>query len=336
MAYAQQGGTFYYVVKSGDTLSHILQAYDIVPLWGKHGSVKKVYSLNRANIRNEDLVVPGNIIILPHRAIASESQGPSILRVEEIAPTNPPSPPTEIPKAPAPASKPIPPLLARVPIENSDDDLPVSHIEFFAGSGYSRIDSKNSANGSQATLLSKAITEFSLRWEQHWSEDIHSFIAWSYGRFPFRSANVGQLNSDTQESTSLYIGGNFQLSPKWKLEAMGGMKDFYFVPSYLAGTATLETKSLPTAEIRIIRQVAKIRSLALYASLGASWIGSSSDGSYTIQSGSSYFGSLRVEQKFTKHGIFAEMKYEDLSQATSQFQIKRKDIFGRFGFSWDL
>lgn len=58
----------FYLVQKNDTLTTILYSLGITPLWGKHGSVKKIIAHNdfiRAREKSGNLIFPGEKILLP-------------------------------------------------------------------------------------------------------------------------------------------------------------------------------------------------------------------------------------------------------------------------------
>ena len=53
-------GAQHYVVKSGDTLSHIAQRH-----YGRASDWRRIYDANRATINNPDMIHPGQELVLP-------------------------------------------------------------------------------------------------------------------------------------------------------------------------------------------------------------------------------------------------------------------------------
>ena len=53
-------GAHHYVVKDGDTLSHIAQRH-----YGRASDWRRIYDANRATIANPDLIHPGQQLVLP-------------------------------------------------------------------------------------------------------------------------------------------------------------------------------------------------------------------------------------------------------------------------------
>jgi nicotinamide mononucleotide (NMN) deamidase PncC len=80
--------------------------------------------------------------------------------------------------------------------------------------------------------------------------------------------------------------------------------------------------------------VAQARNLSLAVGLGGSYVASSSAASYNINSGYSYFGLLRVQQKFENFQVFADGQYENTNQTTTQANQTFQEYTTKLGVSW--
>jgi hypothetical protein len=241
-----------------------------------------------------------------------------------------------VPTSPQTAQPETPVISPQAPEAKPKEKVIDSHMDFSLGSGYSQLNSSYNSSQSSANVLSQSMQEATFRWEQHWTELSHTFIQWNYMNMPFVSANQGTIYNGSQYASNFSVGGNYKLSSNWQSELAVGMRGYIFAPSYSSGTASLELKSLPYTQVQFVRDLAQVRSLSIKAGIGASYIAPSTVFNYNINSGYSYFGLLRVEQKLEHFRLFTEGQYESFNQSTSLTNETYQEIWTRLGISWDL
>lgn len=312
-----------YRVRKGESLSEILVRRLAIPLWGRGGYVHKVFALNKHRISNSNLIVEGQLILVP-KACYIKKKSPS-------AGVSKAKPARKIAHAHEGPERHIEAQVNTLSEKSAD-----SHFLVSLGSGFSRIDSIITSNNTLATLLSEQAISAYIQWEQYWTETLHSFIAWGYERLPFQSATHGVLFDGVQSATEINLGSRFRLSPLWESEFVLGVGDYGFVTSDMKGTARLEMRSLPKLQLQFLRDLAIVRSLSLKGGFGVAQISSSSGPSYDIKSGYTLFGLMRVAQELECYTLFGDVEYSEMYQNTSITTQSRKDIRGRLGFLWKL
>lgn len=150
------------VVRRGETLSQILQALRLVPLYGKRGSVANAIRLNPGLAESfGDRLEPGNRIRLPGGSAVVISQ--ELQPVRKLA-------------SEEPAESQADPVAANRKRKASQERawlIESSQISLQGGFEYFRLDATDRQNGAKSVLVSNmspvANLDWALRWSSRWS-----------------------------------------------------------------------------------------------------------------------------------------------------------------------
>lgn len=296
-----------HVVLPRETLSGIAHRSIPGPVYGKRGSLARIRSLN-PQLEDADRIHAGQRIFLPGIATRLPS---------EAAPS--PAPPA----APSPA----PPAAAR-------GVGPLSDLSVQLVTGYSRIDASTSTG--QATLLSQPSLGAGIEWRQHWSDVWTTRVRYGAGRLSFKNSDRGALGDPAQLVTETAFGVGRAFSPSTIVNIELGAKDQLFAPSYVAGTATLETRPMTFARVSLEGNILRRSALSLDGEAAAGILFGASGSAYDVKNGSDASVELRLVQRMEAFSFFAGLRYARTAQDTSLATQSQTDLQTRFGFTLPL
>ncbi|OYZ24217.1 MAG: hypothetical protein B7Y39_01985 [Bdellovibrio sp. 28-41-41] len=337
---------YYYMIKKNDNASTLLYRAKLRPIYAKSGTLFLLRKENAKHIPNIDLLFPGDRLFFPktlalkaqHEGAVQITQRNEIifndrLKIKQKAtnrtlanePRDPNSPDTQSQKT----AKEVQQKVKSLELINPETQAQ-SELEISLETGYSRLDS--SLSSASAVLLSRPTLGANLKWQQNWSQSMSSFIRWNYNSISFQDTSSGTVIGGNKQTTSLMaVGLNHRLSQTlWGTLELGTREEI-FAPSYVTGTATLETKPIPYARVLISKKLLEVNKLNLTGALGVSYLLGLSGTSYNVSPGAEYFTQLKVSHKFKRLSIFALGEYAETSQKTSLTNQTRKDFRTQFG-----
>ncbi len=276
----------YCQIKPGDTLGSILLKHNIVPLWGKNGSVQKTIKLNPGVInQNGDFLSPHSVIRIPmshQRDIASIDTGP----LNE---------------------------------ENSSDLVSelFSHLKLVTGLDYSELKSIEKVDRSNARLETKLNPSFSLIWDVHWSTATQTTFEASLKELNFN----GVLEKEIRNLSAHY--GQFSLSQKfnfrngWQLAGTFDQKQYPYLRAITSEQLKIESPWMQSFHFTIKKSLIIKGNGEMSLGLTPYYILGKKQQDYTIEDGHGASVSLNVNQKFKKFhleaSVFGEYGKQDSS-----------------------
>ena len=105
-----------------------------------------------------------------------------------------------------------------------------------------------------------------------------------------------------------------------------GTREEIYAPSYLIGTATLETKPITYARILFLKEILEVNKLKLSGALGVSYLLGLSSSYYNVNPGAEYLAQLRITHTLKSLSIFSVVEYSQTDQKTSLTNQTRKNI----------
>lgn len=325
-----------YTVQDGDTLSDILSRFNIKPLYGKNGSIKKFSRVNVHTVKkNGDLIFPGSVIYLPIsvEAVAEVIKQEKIEAAIDVRkPATEVAPGTPAPACPEPEKKPVlDPVYASA--ETASSDVAVTFI-----GGYSSMQGTDRSTGDTSKLLSKLETGARLEWSQNWDDtDSTSIFVIYQNRNLEPTLNDVTLTNSSMGVSSFGLGYKKVLSNSWALRMeMEYMQALFYQNNPGTGTG-LQINAVPLLRLhpQLEYLVLERKPLSLGLQAGVSYFGSTSYGDYSVDSGYGYNLDLSLRHTFTNHNfIQCQAYYEERHQNTSELLFVERDVGTRCGFSW--
>ncbi|CAN5675082.1 hypothetical protein BH10BDE1_BH10BDE1_16830 [soil metagenome] len=342
-----------YIVQDGDTLSQVARKEVGTPVYGNAGSLAKVVALN-PKIRNANNIRPGETIVIPNSALASEAREPagdtpvtktetkveiaseakvSVVHAVAVAPQPEPQPNQR------PQSEPSPVAFAPVVLKNESSFAPSGSVAVGALARYIRLDGRDDLNGgTTAMFLSDLSVGATISWRQNYSE------LWS-SRAKLDWFDLHIQNSATKRfaSESTYLAsGEFEVarrfSPLGPSIFFGlGIDQRPFVRSIDAQTLAVEKVMIPSATIGFGLPLFRAGPFGGAIRAGAGWLGSGTHASFDVASGNRYFGEALLSQKLKSGELQGSVLFQSSRQSSPQLgRVDKTDLGIELGYSWEI
>ena len=279
-----------YVVKKGDTLSQVSEKMVPGPVLGKNGSLERVLALN-PNIKNPDLIYPGEQVQLPggELAQASAERQPAQIVPE---PSPEPSPQAAVdlsPKSPEAASV----VQAPAPMQFKRG-VYYTIAPFY---DFATITNQDRSSGAPASLTTSYFTGADFSYGQKWTEGFRTFMHFKLAGVAFEAPTNGE-GSISDTSKFLAGGGIGTESALSKSVTLGFSADYQqnlFTRGLDANNVTLDAIATPVLGANLSWDMITADPLAFGVSgMVAVDLPASTDG-YRTWTGSSYGGSIYLK-----------------------------------------
>lgn len=309
-----------YTVKRGDTLSQVAQRELGNPVWGRQGSLKKITEMNQ-DIPNQDLIRPGQILILSQETQIAASQNP----VEAPAQTE-----AVLPNNFSIAENTLSPNLEQV-VSLKDAQHHFGFALFGIGSS-TTLKATSKGQTYSTTLHSKNNLGLSARGYYFLSND--SQIGFQFGilQSEFGDTKDGRLQGLAKNLKHFESFYNYTLADRWHLELALGTEQSFFLAQKEVENFQLQPIFIDFAGLDVAYDLISTQSLRWSIGLGAE-LNNAADGTYVDpKTGFSFdaetsFAYQIQPRRFLEGAMFFDQRAQSSTQSTQ----KNRDIGLRFG-----
>ena len=286
---------FVYVVKEHDKFSKILGKYIPGPVWGRRGSYEKFLSFN-PQIKNPNLILPGDEINLPVECALAEEKLPGLTR------------------EPAQVSTPVqknseikPELNSKLALkEEASDDLSGTELELTPFFTMSALTAKDLTTGTRTTVASNIYAGVDARYIQIWNENFKTFIRAKLSDVTFQPPSAsGKTLSDGSKFLSTFgIGGTTNLSSRIGFSLYGNLEKDLFIRALSTTSVTVDSVMVPSLGAKLSYDLVKLKAFTLnVAGVYEEKFQATTD-SYTVGQGALYGGIIGVRQHNPRGDMF--------------------------------
>ena len=248
-------GVIRYRVKPGETLSEILMRFCMRPLWGEHGSVKRITDFNADRVKNNGhFVLERTTLLIPRDKLRSDlelvfdqknevSALPELGSCKTLAHKKATPPPREVASAPEPVPSPTPaePVAEPAPGYNEWELTPEL--------SYSKWQGELGSSGIKGAFLSKL--NYGLMAQLHYVIAPSFRLSFFGGvqQMTLETASTRMLQSASRLYTSLGVSANFGVSPDLSLLAKLGVEEKPFWRAIDTNTLKFDAVQVPTVTV---------------------------------------------------------------------------------------
>lgn len=341
-----------YVLSEGETLSQVASRAFPGRIYGRHGSLQKLLTLN-PSIENRDRIYAGQKIIIfnldSSLTLSNQSDVPAPARelATTVAAVEPTEPVVELtaapPKTPAPAKTAVPtepatPSAKPAPEKTTDPKSEnVDHrAKFFAGYRFTTLHAVDKTTNTNADLFTSHDVVVGSAWQQKWSEEFGTFFEFSARNLDFvpsASANKNLVNT-SKTLFSLSVGGQSQLSERISLRYSMSYGSQLFIRGVNSNSISVDSLAVPSIGAEgLYRLFAKGRtSLGLAAS--ASYLFATEGETYNALAGSLFGGALYLRRENLEgKALSLKVGYQVRNQETSALRLSERGAYGLLMFS---
>lgn len=314
-----------YTVEQGDTLSTILQKENITPLYGKKGFVKKAKKLNKTSLKNENLIRPGQQLVLPveetanHNTSQSNQSSSSSADQSNVEVSSSPNQFTSF---------------------TLQDFISNSSLGISLGLDYTMLESTAKVNNSKGKLVSEANIAWKIAWLKKLQNDYDVNVFAGGKKLNFKSEETGVPLYNQKSSTYFFgVGLDKKITERLNLGLDFSYGDFIFFKGIHGPKGLgieLNTIKLFALNPRIKYKVfthdwfdTSVEVNGLYATSG--------DGNgYEVSSGNGFGAAVLLEKQLTQKDIFCRFDFKERNQKTSLIKLKEQSVGTICGLRWWL
>ncbi len=310
-----------YSVKEGDTLSEILSRFNLYPLYGKNGFVKKTIHMNKSKIKkNGSFIRVGTLIELPMKSIAHKKDKAPLLVAEK-------EPEVLLPET---ASAP-PPALLRNPSDS--DEFPFSYFQLTPFVSFLRVDSNNANDfgGSQVTLLSKRGLGLKGSWNIAYDEKRTFFGFAIFEHFSLFTDPDFVFNHSSISRFHFGVGSQWKYSDDLSLTTKASLQEVSFLDVVNPLSVNVASITLPELSAGLKKSIATKKSFEANVGGRVALLLPSSTGSYHSKLGVGAGASLELRHKEKS----LELAYDYRSLKISNIKNSESSIALMMNFSFD-
>jgi len=340
-----------YCVQPGDSLSNILHTkFKLQPLYGKHGYVNQVTSLNKGKVLERgDFIDPGDILIIPAITPEALKYGSFVPSALGVVQTSKPVSGTVHTAAPAsrrrPSNDETSPSVPRVtdlrasstPLPDRGDNsfTPFSKVEVSAGAHYLSLFGTEVSNQTTGNLLSELVPSFEVSWRQVWDQTTETRMYLGGEFIQFEPDQLGvPISHTTLFNSKIGLG----LAKQFSTRLSGAMDVEFGQTLFYIGTQAggIDVNQVPLLRLHPTIQMTVFERHSFKFSLlaGGSFYSASSYDNYAVQTGVGYDLSLQFSQEVRKGEFNCKIGYAERDQNTTYLILAEKDIGLNCTFSW--
>jgi len=350
-------GRYFYTVKARDVFSSVLYGSGYTPIYGNQkGYLHDIAIYNNISVQKLDKISPGEKIYIPENLVIyginnqflklKDKEKPSqevifrkqnsIAHVQTLSEIVAPHFAKPIVNSIANSiAKPKPVVVRKVSSEEEDKDYnQYSELTFKLGSGYSRVDSEISTNGSKAAFLSKPEEIFGVNWKFHLEEDFAIAFNLLKRTVGYSDSNRNSVLNDKINQTQLSTELIYSLPKAFNIFAEFGLSDMMFAPSYQTGTATVETRPINYYKAGLSKTFYKNKKINVDLGAAYTYLGSSESTNYSVQAGYGYEAFFKVSQKLSNYSVFIQSNLNQTVQNTSISKQNTKEFTSVLGVTF--
>jgi LysM repeat protein len=298
--------TLTHVVRKGETLSEIASRFVAGRIYGVHGSLAKIASLN-PEITNLNRIRVGQKLTVPSEKVSAFAR-------------------TELPN------------VNRSAAQVTEASAEFSRFEVSAKFLQSRLAATDSSSGGKSTMGSSFSPELGLRWGQHWESGLQSFLAAHFRRESFKTTSVTQTLSD---NTPLLYG--FALGARLlpvgasgALEASLHLDQESFVRAKSISALTIDSVLVPKAQLLFRTDLRRSRIFRVGSEFYASYLAAVNTASYSTKFGYGAGAAILIHQNRKKQPFFGGIAFDYLSHNTNITRQNYMSLGLKFGISFDI
>lgn len=299
-----------YTVKTGDTLSEILSSFNLSPLYGKNGFVKKTIRLNKGKIKkNGSLLAIGTVLELPAESRIEEKNVLPVMAQMEGSEFTPEA---------------IVPSLNRNP--SNDDEFPFSYFQLTPQFSFLRVDSNNANNfgGSRVTLLSKSGLGLNGSWNIAYDEKrtffgfagIEHFTLFTDPDYVFNRTNINRFHFG--------VGTNWQYSSDMAFTSKASLQEVSFLDIVNPLSINVASITLPELSAGVKKSIARKKTFEASLEGHGALLLPSSSGSYHSKLGFGLGAALDLrhrEKSFALTYDYRSLKVSDIKNSESSIAL---------------
>ena len=307
-----------YKVKKNDTLSGVLHAHGVKPLYGKNSKIRSIIALNVGKIKdNGNFINIGELIDLPLESDAPvtlvEVPQPieqKVVKLNEVA-AEENTPNTEVLREPS-------------------SDFPNSYFVIAPKLPFLKLKSTNNVflGGTTISALSKQGYGLDLAWQVEYDNLINFFGEASVERFiMYQDTKVKTNNSDLTR-IQVGVGGSFGFSPDLRIKSKLSMRTVSFLDLKSTTLINLESMAVPEIYVGVEKEIFSKQQLSGKADLHLLTFLPGTRGEFKSKTGiGAGFG---VEVLHKNKGLFFGYDYRSLKIN----DIENKESTLNFGFKF--
>lgn len=308
----------YYIVKKGDTLSHIAYQNLEGRVYGRKGNLRYLAKRN-PQISQIHAIAPGTRINLGVRPLlaAGALNVPSV----PFAPTAP---------------------IERKPSQETavaEDSVLGSELKLLFGQDFFRIDARDKATGGSATVVSKASPKVSAAWWLHWDKDLSFEIAMNYRQDQLTqdTTTTKRLDKTKFGRFSYRVGAMKHWNDSQHTEIFLGQSERGFLRALSATVIKMDTGVSSDVGIKHETILARKKNAQVGVEGQLAYLGPADvEGGYTSKAG--YWGQAAVFLRHRRKGMMFEGRgaYTVWQQDTKFSSHEAKEIGIQLGVGWDF
>lgn len=314
-----------YVIRKKDTLSEVLYAHKLLPIWGKEGSVAQTLKLN-PDLKNSrgNFLRPGQTILLPiqkdDKTVAASSDrrpGQDQDNEQQVTPVE---------------EKPV-----SQDSEITSNKSPHNYGKLKAGvyQFYTALEMQDKLRGETAEFLSRLNHGFYGSWEQQWDENNRTFFTTRSEKHTYES--IGELYvGKTYNLMGISAGYERRLSDRFSVRGTLSAKERLFARATSLTSIILDRTLVREIEITPSYDLFSMGQFDLKAELSYAYLASGKTSHYSIQSGSRIGTALTLTQHLQYIDLEGRVFYGVEEQDTT-ISTKKSEMAGiAIGVGWSF
>lgn len=313
----------FYTVKKGNDLSSVLKSLALNPVYGKHGSLKRIMNLN--NIKNGDLIYPNQIIKLSKDSIkASKTKTTKKVIAQEEK--------SEV-KRVAASELDVTRIVVVVPVK----DEPYTTLTVSPRFSTYEINGREKSNNTNGYLNSNTAMGFEIDWTQNWTNHFETNLGLTQDYLsinPF-TENRTLVNGDIGLFEA-HLGAAYRVFSPLKIGLNLGYEEMAAYYASSPSEITVVKSSTPTAALNAELLVLKKGKLELDLIGQYKYITPFSINALAFDSGSGYLGAVRVKQNLGRATLSGAAFMSERKFGNNQAEFTTQNVGVKFGLGMDF
>lgn len=312
-----------YKVKKNDTLSGVLYAHGVRPLYGKNSKIQSIIALNRDKIKdNGNFINVGELIDLP---LEVEAQ-PTFVEVIQPVDQNVAEQSKDVVEETTPLIK---------TIREPSDEYPNSHFAISPKLPFLKLTSTNNVflGGTTVTALSKQGYGLDLAWQVDYDNLINFFGDASVEHFRMYQDSKYKTNKSDITRIQVGVGGSYGFTPDLRIKSKLSMRTVSFLDLKSPFLINLESMAIPEISVGIEKVIFTKKQLSGKVDMHLITFLPGTRGEFKSKTGIG--GGIGVEVLHQNKGLFLgydyrSMKINDIDNKESTLNFGFKFLTERF------